>query len=163
MRKKILSLVLVSTVVFANIPNRVVDNIENDSILKDNSNIYVRDQERAYKRIVSLGEKEGLSKEKIDNEVIRLEKKYGTDYEIIYKHFYYDIKEVSKKEKKNEEIKKINNEKKIEYKKIMKESKLPENIKAYIDNQAQNKYPNDYFQRVKYTEELIEFYNFIKK
>ncbi|MGL5314083.1 MAG: hypothetical protein ACRC92_12615, partial [Peptostreptococcaceae bacterium] len=66
MRKKILSLVLVSTVVFANIPNRVVDNIENDSILKDNSNIYVRDQERAYKRIVSLGEKEGLSKEKID-------------------------------------------------------------------------------------------------
>lgn len=163
MRKKILSLVLVSTVVFANIPNRVVDNIENDSILKDNSNIYVRDQERAYKRIVSLGEKEGLSKEKIDSEVIRLEKKYGTDYEIIYKHFYYDVKEVSKKEKKNEEIKKINNEKKIEYKKIMKESKLPENIKAYIDNQAQNKYPNDYFQRVKYTEELIEFYNFIKK
>lgn len=163
MRKKILSLVLVSTVVFANIPNRVVDNIENDSILKDNSSIYVRDQERAYKRIVSLGEKEGLSKEKIDNEVARLEKKYGTDYEIIYKHFYYDVKEVSKKERKNEEIKKINNEKKIEYKKIIKESKIPENIKSYIDKQAQNKYPNDYSQRIKYTEELIEFYNFIKK
>lgn len=161
--KKFLLYFIISTVLIANIPERVNNNIEKNSYTQDNSSIYVRDQERAYKRIVSLGEKEGLSKEKIDNEVIRLEKKYGTDYEIIYKHFYYDIKEVSKKEKKNEEIKKINNEKKIEYKKIMKESKLPENIKTYIDNQAQNKYPNDYFQRVKYTEELIEFYNFIKK
>lgn len=154
---------VISTFIMANIPERINNNIEKNSYTQENSSLYARDQKRVYKRIVSLGEKEGLSKEKIDNEVIRLEKKYGTDYEIIYKHFYYDIKEVSKKEKKNEEIKKINNEKKIEYKKIMKESKLPENIKVYIDNQAQNKYPNDYFQRVKYTEELIEFYNFIKK
>lgn len=161
--KKILLYFIISAAIMANIPERISNNIEKNSYTQDSSNIYVRDQERAYKRIVSLGEKEGLSKEKIDNEVARLEKKYGTDYEIIYKHFYYDVKEVSKKDKKNEEIKKINNEKKIEYKKIMKESKLPENIKTYIDNQAQNKYPNDYFHRVKYTEELIEFYNFIKK
>lgn len=161
--KKFLLYFIISTVLIANVPERVNNNIERDSYTQDNSNIYVRDQERAYKRIISLGEKEGLSKEKIDNEVIRLEKKYGTDYEIIYKHFYYDLKEISKKEKENKEIKKINNEKKIEYKKIIEESKLPEDIKSYIDNQAQKRYLNDYFQRIKYTEELIEFYYFIKK
>lgn len=161
--KKILLYFIISTLLLANIPERVNNNIEKNSYTQDNSNIYVRDQERAYKRIVSLGEKEGLSKEKVDGEVIRLEKKYGTDYEIIYKHFYYEIKEISKQEKKNEENKKINDEKKVEYKKIIKESKVPENIKNYIDNQAQKKYPKDYSQRVKYTEELIEFYNFIKK
>lgn len=163
MKIKLIIFFVISIMAIGNVPDRINENIDMNSLIQDNKRLYIRNQERAYKRIVSLGEKEGLSKEKIDNEVARLEKKYGTDYEIIYKHFYYDVKEVSKKDKKNEEIKKINNEKKIEYKKIMKESKLPENIKVYIDNQAQNKYPNDYFQRVKYTEELIEFYNFIKK
>ena len=161
--KKFLLYFIVSTVLIANVPERVNNNIEKNSYTQDNSNIYVRDQERAYKRIISLGEKEGLSKEKIDSEVIRLEKKYGTDYEIIYKHFYYDVKEISGKEKKNEEVRKINEEKKIVYKKVIDESKIPENIKKYIDIQAQKKYPNDYSQRVKYVEELIEFYNFIKK
>lgn len=161
--KKFLLYFIVSTVLIANVPERVNNNIEKNSYTQDNSNIYVRDQERAYKRIISLGEKEGLSKEKTDSEVIRLEKKYGTDYEIIYKHFYYDVKEISGKEKKNEEVRKINEEKKIVYKKVIDESKIPENIKKYIDIQAQKKYPNDYSQRVKYVEELIEFYNFIKK
>ena len=161
--KKFLLYFIISTVLIANVPERVNNNIEKNSYTQDNSNIYVRDQERAYKRIISLGEKEGLSKEKIDSEVIRLEKKYGTDYEIIYKHFYYDVKEISGKEKKNEEVRKINEEKKIVYKKVIDESKIPENIKKYIDIQAQKKYPNDYSQRVKYVEELIEFYNFIKK
>ena len=100
--KKFLLYFITSTVLIANVPERVNNNIEKNSYTQDNSNIYVRDQERAYKRIISLGEKEGLSKEKTDSEVIRLEKKYGTDYEIIYKHFYYDVKEVSKKERKNE-------------------------------------------------------------
>lgn len=161
--KKFLLYFIVSTLLIANVPERVNNNIEKNSYTQDNSNIYVRDQERAYKRIVSLGEKEGLSKEKIETEVVRLEKKYGTDYEIIYKHFFYDVKEVSKKEKKNEEIRKVNEEKKVVYKKMIDESKIPENIKSYIDIQAQKKYPNDYSQRVKYVEELIEFYNFIKK
>lgn len=161
--KKFLLYFIVSTLLIANVPERVNNNIEKNSHTQDNSNIYVRDQERAYKRIVSLGEKEGLSKEKIETEVVRLEKKYGTDYEIIYKHFFYDVKEVSKKEKKNEEIRKVNEEKKVVYKKVIEESKIPENIKSYIDIQAQKKYPNDYSQRVKYVEELIEFYNFIKK
>lgn len=161
--KKFLLYFIVSTLLIANVPERVNNNIEKNSYTQDNSSIYVRDQERAYKRIVSLGEKEGLSKEKIETEVVKLEKKYGTDYEIIYKHFFYDVKEVSKKEKKNEEIRKVNEEKKVVYKKVIQESKIPENIKSYIDIQAQKKYPNDYSQRVKYIEELIEFYNFIKK
>ena len=161
--KKFLLYFIVSTLLIANVPERVNNNIEKNSYTQDNSSIYVRDQERAYKRIVSLGEKEGLSKEKIETEVVRLEKKYGTDYEIIYKHFFYDVKEVSKKEKKNEEIRKVNEEKKVVYKKVIEESKIPENVKSYIDIQAQKKYPNDYSQRVKYVEELIEFYNFIKK
>lgn len=161
--KKFLLYFIVSTLLIANVPERVNNNIEKNSYTQDNWNIYVRDQERAYKRIVSLGEKEGLSKEKIETEVVRLEKKYGTDYEIIYKHFFYEVKEVSKKEKKNEEIRKVNEEKKVVYKKVIEESKIPENIKSYIDIQAQKKYPNDYSQRVKYVEELIEFYNFIKK
>ncbi|MGL5314889.1 MAG: hypothetical protein ACRC92_16675, partial [Peptostreptococcaceae bacterium] len=91
MKRYLLSLFLMSTLCFAVVPERVSNNIEKDSFTKDNSSLYVRDQNRAYNRIVSLGKKEGLSEDKIDNEVKRLEKKYGTDYEIIYKNFYYNV------------------------------------------------------------------------
>lgn len=163
MKIKFLLYFVISTLLMANIPERVSNNIEKKSFTQDNSSIYVRDQERAYRRIVSLGEKEGLSKDRIDDEVLKLEKKYGANYEVIYKYFSYNIKSVTQKEKEIEKNKKINDEMKIEYKKIMDESKIPENIKDYIDNEAKNKYPKDYIQRVKYMEELMKFYNFIKK
>ncbi|MGL5901166.1 MAG: hypothetical protein ACRCZO_00635, partial [Cetobacterium sp.] len=90
-KKVILTAILFSLTAFGNVPDRVYYNIERESSNQDNRNLYIRTQERAYNRIVSLGKKEGLSEDKIDNEVKRLEKKYGTDYEIIYKNFYYNV------------------------------------------------------------------------
>lgn len=159
----LLVMVLFSVVTLADIPERVSDNIEKNSFEKDSSNLYVRDQKRAYNRIVSLGKKEGLTTEKVDEEVRRLEKKYGTDYEIVYKNFYYNVKELSKNEKRIEESKKINEEKKEEYKGLIKKVDIPSNIKEYIEKSAESRYPNNYSERVKYTEDLIKFYNFIKK
>ncbi|MGL5315061.1 hypothetical protein [Cetobacterium sp. ZWU0022] len=163
MKKKILLIFFISTLCLANIPRRVNSNIEKNSFTRDNANLYIRDQERAYNRILSLGKKEGLSEEKIDTEVKRLEKRYGADYEIIYKNFYYSVKELSKNEKKIVEAKKINEEKKEEYKELIKKSELPSEIRGYIEKEATNKYPDNYSERVKYSEELIKFYNFIKK
>ncbi|MGL5745033.1 MAG: hypothetical protein ACRCXX_07780 [Cetobacterium sp.] len=163
MKRYLLSLFLMSTLCFAVVPERVSNNIEKDSFTKDNSSLYVRDQNRAYNRIVSLGKKEGLSEDKIDNEVKRLEKKYGTDYEIIYKNFYYDVKELLKNQKKAEEIRKINEEKKEEYNVLIKKNEMPSDIKEYIEKSAESRYPDNYSERVKYTEDLIKFYNFIKK
>ncbi|MGL4954495.1 MAG: hypothetical protein ACRC4Y_03335 [Cetobacterium sp.] len=163
MKRYLLSLFLMSTLCFAVVPERVSNNIEKDSFTKDNSSLYVRDQNRAYNRIVSLGKKEGLSEDKIDNEVKRLEKKYGTDYEIIYKNFYYNVKELSKNQKKAEEIRKINEEKREEYNVLIKKNEMPSDIKEYIEKSAESRYPDNYSERVKYTEDLIKFYNFIKK
>ncbi|MGL5349070.1 MAG: hypothetical protein ACRDA0_00620 [Cetobacterium sp.] len=163
MKRYLLSLFLMSTLCFAVVPERVSNNIEKDSFTKDNSNLYVRDQNRAYNRILSLGKKEGLSEDKIDNEVKSLEKKYGTDYEIIYKNFYYNVKELSKNQKKAEEIRKINEEKKEEYNVLIKKNEMPSDIKEYIEKSAESRYPDNYSERVKYTEDLIKFYNFIKK
>ncbi|MGL4903837.1 MAG: hypothetical protein ACRC3I_12335 [Cetobacterium sp.] len=163
MKRYLLSLFLMSTLCFAVVPERVSNNIEKDSFTKDNSSLYVRDQNRAYNRILSLGKKEGLSEDKIDNEVKRLEKKYGTDYEIIYKNFYYNVKELSKNQKKAEEIRKINEEKKEEYNVLIKKNEMPSDIKEYIEKSAESRYPDNYSERVKYTEDLIKFYNFIKK
>ena len=163
MKMKILLYFMISTLLIANTPERINNNIENSSYTQDNRSAYIRDQKRAYKRIVSLGEKEGFSKEKIDEEVFKLEKRYGTDYEIIFKYFSYNIKDISSKEKQIEKDKKMNSEMKIEYTKKIKEAKIPENIKEYIENKAQIKYPNNYSEQIKYTQELIEFYNFIKK
>lgn len=163
MKRYLLSLFLMSTLCFAVVPERVSNNIEKDSFTKDNSSLYVRDQNRAYNRILSLGKKEGLSEDKIDNEVKRLEKKYGTDYEIIYKNFYYDVKELLKNQKKAEEIRKINEEKKEKYNVLIKKNEMPSDIKEYIEKSAESRYPDNYSERVKYTEDLIKFYNFIKK
>ncbi|MGL5315346.1 MAG: hypothetical protein ACRC92_18965, partial [Peptostreptococcaceae bacterium] len=96
--------------------------------MKGNSSLYFRDQKIAYDRILSLGKKESLSEDKIEEEVKRLEKRYGTDYEIIYKNFYYNVKELSKNEKRIEESKKINEEKKEEYKGLIKKVDIPSNI-----------------------------------
>ncbi|MGL5931670.1 MAG: hypothetical protein ACRCY7_02025 [Cetobacterium sp.] len=163
MKKYLLGVFLMSTLCFANIPERVSSNIEREALLEDNRNLYIRTQERAYNRIISLGKKEGLSEDKIDNEVKRLEKKYGTDYEIIYKNFYYNVKELSKNQKKAEEIRKINEEKKEEYNVLIKKNEMPSDIKEYIEKSAEGRYPDNYSERVKYTEDLIKFYNFIKK
>lgn len=162
-KKVILTAILFSLTAFGNVPDRVYYNIERESSSQDNRNLYIRTQERAYNRIISLGKKEGLSEDKIDNEVKRLEKKYGTDYEIIYKNFYYNVKELSKNQKKSEEIKKINEEKKEEYKVLIKRSEMPSDVKEYIEKSAEGRHPDNYSERVKYTEDLIKFYNFIKK
>lgn len=163
MRIKLCMFFLLSLSLLANIPERVSQNIEKNSYTEDKANIYVRDQERAYKRIVTLGKKEGLDKETIDREVKKLEKKYGTNYEIIYKYFYYDVKEIYKEEEKVKEKTKINENMKKEYNAIIIEAKIPDNIKEYIENKGKEKYPNNYSERVNYTKELMEFYYFIKK
>jgi len=163
MKKYLLSIFLISTLSFANLPKRVSDNIERDTVTQDNRNLYIREQKRAYMRILSLGKKEGLTEENIDEQVKILEKRYGTNYEIIYKNFYYDVKELSKNEKKKEKYKKINEDKKEEYNTMLKNVDIPSDIKEYIEKLGENKYPNNYSERVKYSEELINFYNFIKK
>lgn len=159
----LLFIILFSTASLASVSERVNNNIERNSFEQDNSSSYIRDQKRAYNRIISLGKKEGLSEDKIDNEVKRLEKKYGTNYEIIYKNFYYNVKELSKNQKKAEEIRKINEEKKEEYNVLIKKNEMPSDIKEYIEKSAESRYPDNYSERVKYTEDLIKFYNFIKK
>ncbi|MGL5989378.1 hypothetical protein [Cetobacterium sp.] len=163
--KKSLMLVmcLFSITVFGNIPDRVYNNIEREATDQDNRSLYIRTQERAYGRILSLGKKEGLSFDRIESEVLRLEKRYGTDYETIYKNFYYNVKELAKKQKNLDRNIELNKVKKKEYEKIIGETKIPLKVSSYIQKEAEKKYPENYSERVKYIEELIKFYNYLNK
>ncbi|MGL5057039.1 MAG: hypothetical protein ACRC0V_01155 [Fusobacteriaceae bacterium] len=154
---------LFSVVTFANVSERVYGNIEREATNQDNRSLYIKTQERAYGRILSLGKKEGLSFDRIESEVLRLEKRYGTDYEIIYKNFYYNVKELTKKQKNLDRNIELNKVKKKEYEEIIKETKIPLKVSSYIEKEAEKKYPENYSERVKYIEELIKFYNYLNK
>ncbi|MGL5377281.1 MAG: hypothetical protein ACRDAT_03135 [Cetobacterium sp.] len=164
MKKHLMTMVfLFSITAFGNISERVYQKIENEAITQDDRNLYIRTQERAYNRILSLGKKSGLSLDKIDDEVLRLEKRYGADYEIIYKNFYYNVKEMTKEQEKLEKDIQLNKVKKEEYKKIITTTKIPLKVMAYIEAEAEKKYAENYSERVKYIEELINFYNYLNK
>lgn len=163
MKKLVLIFSFISVIASANIPDRVGNNIESESIQKDNRVRYIKEQERAYKRTISFGEKNGLSLEKIDEIIRRLEGIYGKNYEVIYKKFLDELKENLKNVEVKEKIKIENEKAKIEYIEIIEDQTIPVNIKSYIDKKATEKYPNDYKKRVEFSESLIEFYNFLKK
>ncbi|MGL4989247.1 MAG: hypothetical protein ACRC5F_08420, partial [Cetobacterium sp.] len=139
----IVTMFLFSIAAFGNIPERVSLNIEREATTQDNRNLYIRTQERAYNRIISLGKKEGLTLDKLENEIIKFEKRFGTDYEVIYKHFYYDIKKVAKEQKEIEKNIEINEASKKEYNKILEEVKIPLEVRDYIEKTAVKKHPTN--------------------
>lgn len=161
--KKFLFYFLLGTAVFAEIPKRIESNIYKASLNVDEKNEYVKDQRRAYNRIESKGKKAGLTEAQIDSAVQELEKKYGNNYEVIYKYFSLDIKEIEKQEKIKIERKKIEKKYEESYKKEISKSTLPTKVKRYIEDTAAKKYPTSYQERVRYVNELTDFYNFIKK
>lgn len=160
MKKIIILFCLSSLNILGNgIPEDVKNNILKDSVTKMNRVEYKNDQIRAYKRIIFLKEKEKMSNEKFENKIHYLEKKYGTDYETIYKNFSKDI------EIKSEE-KKLKKEKNKVYEKKYYEDKLenvPLNIQAYIDKKSKEKYRDDFEKRLEYKKNIEEFYEFIRK
>ncbi|WP_297598146.1 hypothetical protein [uncultured Cetobacterium sp.] len=161
--KRLLIFLSLTSTLFCQIPARVETNIFQESLNQDRGNGYVRDQKRAFERIVKSGEKNGLTTQEIDEIVISLEKVYGKNYEVIYKYFSYELKDKSEEKRQRTQKNKKNEEYKVKYDDSLKVVKVPQNVKEYIVNHAKNRYPDDYEERLSYTEELIEFYNFLKK
>lgn len=161
--KKLFLYFLLVTAIFAEVPKRIESNIQREASDEDEKNKFVREQRRAYESIERKGLQSGMTKDEIERKVIKMEQEFGCNYEVIYKYFVRDLNDIKKQIK--AETKNIELEKKyqVTYKEEIKTSKLPEKIKKYIENSAEKKYPNSYKERVRYMEELTEFYNFIKK
>lgn len=161
---------LCCNVLFGGVPKNIKAEISKASILKsdkDERREFQQDQERAYLRMLSLKEKIGMTDEEFDKEIDFLSKKYGKNYVVIYKYFAREMEnkkiEAVKEKKEKIEKEKINLEAKKIYEEKIVETKIPKNISDYINRVSQEKYGNDYVERLKYQKNLEEFYFFIKK
>lgn len=161
--KKLFLYFLLTSAIFAEVPKRIETNIYQESLNRDEKNKFVREQRRAYERLEKKGLESGMTKEQIDKKVIQMEQEYGYNYEVIYKYFVRDLDGIQKKAKIENQRKETEKKYEVVYKKEIQTVKLPEKIKSYIETSAAKKYPNSYQDRVRYMQELTEFYNFIKK
>lgn len=164
--KKIIFFMLCSVILKGEIPLEVKKEISSNALRADDKIEFKRDQERAYLRIIALKNENKLTDEEFNRKIKFLKKRYGKNYNILYKYFARDLEESRIT---LAESQKIKNEKIIENKKAKKnyENKMAENILPirvieYINEKSEEKYKDDYVKRVEYQENLKEFYFFIK-
>lgn len=164
--KKLIFFMLCSIVLKGEIPLEVKKEISANALRADEKIEFKRDQERAYLRIIALKNENKLTDKEFNEKIQFLKKRYGKNYNVLYKYFARDLEESRIR---LAESQKIKNEKIIENKKAKKnyENKMAENILPirvieYINEKSEEKYKDDYVKRVEYQENLKEFYFFIK-